>query len=101
MGLDRIHLRKLMKLLMMKDTIRATAIRADARETMKRLDEGPSPGGDFHVPFWRDAKDHAAGRSDLRDSTLMQIERNWRRKKLSPTAGWISDLVDRKKALGK
>lgn len=84
MGLDRIHLRKLLKLFTMKDSLRSTAIRADARETMKRQDEGPGAGGDFHVPFWCDAKAHAAGKADLREATDLQIEKNWRRKKLYP-----------------
>jgi hypothetical protein len=84
MALDRISLRKLLKLFLMKDTVRTTAIRADAREVMKKRDEGPSPGGDFHVPFWRDAKDHAAGKSDLRETTQLQIDKNWRRKNLYP-----------------
>ena len=84
MALDRIHLRKLLKLFLMKENLRATAIRSDAREVMKKLDEGPGPGGDFHVPFWRDAKAHAAGRVDLREATNVQIEKNWRRKNLYP-----------------
>ena len=84
MGLDRVPLRKLLKLFLMKESMRSTAIRADAREVMKRQDEGPGTGGDFHVPFWRDAKDHAAGRCDLRDRTDLQIEKNWRRKNLYP-----------------
>jgi len=69
---------------MMKDNLRSTAIRSDAREHMKRQDEGPSPGGDFHVPFWSDAKAHAAGGRDLREATVKQIEKNWRRKNLYP-----------------
>lgn len=84
MALDRVNLRKLLKLFMMKENFRSTRIRADARETMKRRDEGPSPGGDFHVPFWSDAKAHAAGRLDLREATASQVEKNWRRKKLYP-----------------
>ena len=84
MGLDRVHLRKLLKLFMMKENLRSTAIRADAREVMKRMDEGPGPGGDFPIPFWRDAKDHAAGKSDLHETTAEQIEKNWRRKNLYP-----------------
>lgn len=84
MALDRVHLRKLLKLFMLKESVRSTAIRADAREVMKKLDEGPGPGGDFPIPFWKDAKDHAAGRSDLHATTDEQIEKNWRRKKLYP-----------------
>ncbi|QNA84949.1 hypothetical protein G4G27_13800 [Sphingomonas sp. So64.6b] len=84
MALDRVHLRKLLKLFLMKDNLRSTAIRSDAREVMKKRDEGAGPGGDFHVPFWHDAKAHAAGRSDLREATDIQIEKNWRRKNLYP-----------------
>ena len=84
MALDRIHLRKLLKLFLLKDSLRTTAIRSDAREVMRKKDEGPSAGGDFHVPFWRDAKDHAAGRCDLREATELQVEKNWRRKNLYP-----------------
>jgi hypothetical protein len=84
MGLDRVHLRKVLKLFMMKENLRSTAIRADARETMKKLDEGSGPGGDFPMPFWRGAKDHAAGKSDLHETTAYQINKNWRRKNLYP-----------------
>jgi hypothetical protein len=84
MGLDRVHLRKLLKLFMMKESLRSTAIRADAREVMKRMDEGSRPGGDFPIPFWKGAKDHAAGRGDVRTSTTELVERNWRRKNLYP-----------------
>lgn len=84
MGLDRIHLRKLLKLMMLSDKLRSTAIRRDAREVMKRRDEGPSPGGDFHLPFWSAAKAHAAGKVDLGEAIADQIDRNWRRKKLYP-----------------
>jgi hypothetical protein len=51
MGLDRVHLRKLLKLFMMKENLRSTAIRADARDVMKKMDEGSGPGGDFPLPF--------------------------------------------------
>ncbi|BCA64101.1 hypothetical protein HMP09_3335 [Sphingomonas sp. HMP9] len=84
MALDRVHLRKLLKLFLMKDSVRSTAIRADAQATMKKRDEGSSPGGDFHVPFWSDAKAHAAGGRDLREATTEQVDKNWRREKLYP-----------------
>jgi hypothetical protein len=84
MALDRVHLRKLLKLFMLKESMRSTAIRADAREVMKKLDEGSGPGGDFPIPFWKDAKDHAAGRCDLHARTDEQIAKNWRRKNLYP-----------------
>ena len=84
MGLDRIHLRKLLKIMMLNEGPRLTAIKNDARDEMKRRDEGPTPGGDFHVPFWSAAKDHAAGRRELGEAIAEQIDRNWRREKLYP-----------------
>ena len=92
MSLDRVHLRKLLKLFMMKDNLRSTAIRADASALMKKQDEGASPGGDFHVPFWKDAKTHAAGGRDLREASAEQIEKNWRREGLYPrlTDGFLA-----------
>jgi hypothetical protein len=68
----------------LKESVRATAIRKDARETMKRMEEGSAKGGDFPIPFWKGAKDHAAGRSDLSETVAEQIDANWRRKNLYP-----------------
>lgn len=75
MALDKVHLRKLLKLFLMKDSVRSTAIRNDAREVMKRVEEGRGKGGDFHVPFWRDAKVHASGGRDLVEATAEQVEK--------------------------
>lgn len=105
MALDKVHLRKLLKLFLLKDSLRFTAIRSDAKAEMKKQDEGSEPGGDFHVPFWGDAKAHAAGRYDLHDATEQQIEKNWRRNRLYPQLRdgfllwwnekrrWINELI--------
>jgi len=84
MGLDRVHLRKLLKLFMMKESMRSTAIKADARDVMKKMDGGSGGGGDFPIPFWKGGKDHAAGRGDLAETVADQIDKNWRRKNLYP-----------------
>jgi hypothetical protein len=85
MALDRVHLNKLLKLFIMKEGLRKTAIRGDARDVMKKRDgEVSSIGGHFHLPFWKAAKGHAASRCDLRDEVKMLIEQNWRRKRLYP-----------------
>ncbi|MGK6324850.1 hypothetical protein ACMGDM_17440 [Sphingomonas sp. DT-51] len=84
MALDKVHLRKLLQLFLLSEKRRASAIRSDALQAMRRRDEGPKPGGDFHVPFWRDAKDHAAGRRDLRDSTPETIKLSKPRERLYP-----------------
>ncbi len=85
MALDRVHLNKLLRLFVLKERPRSTAIRRDAREAMKKLDgEGGSTGGHFQFPFWKAAKDHAAAKCDLRDEVKTLIEKNWRRKRLYP-----------------
>ncbi len=84
MALNKVNLRKLLKLFMLKDNLRSTAIRVDALQLMKKQDEGATPGGDFHVPFWSDAKVHAGGGRDLREATAEQVEKNWRRRGLYP-----------------
>lgn len=85
MALDRVHLNKLLRLFILKDGPRSTAIRKDARETMRKQDgEGPSSGGHFQLPFWRAAKDHAASKYNLRDEVKDLVDKNWRRKRLYP-----------------
>jgi hypothetical protein len=44
----------------------------------------PDPAETFRCHFWKGAKDHAAGRSDLNETTAEQIDKNWRRKNLYP-----------------
>lgn len=41
-------------------------------------------GGDFHGPFWADAKDHVTGLSDLREQSKARIESNKARARLYP-----------------
>ncbi len=84
MALDKVHLKKILQLFLLNEKRRASAIRSDALQTMKRRDEGPSPGLDFHVPFWRDAKTHAGGGRDLRNSTIETMSRAKSRLRLYP-----------------
>ncbi|GGI33077.1 hypothetical protein [Bradyrhizobium guangdongense] len=56
----------------------------DVRKEETKDDEGASNGGDFHGPFWADAKDHVAGLSDLRMQTKLRIESNKARSRLYP-----------------
>lgn len=85
MSLEKVHLRKLLQLFLLRDDLRITQIKADAKAEARKRKEGPPPGGgDFHIPFWRDAKGHAGGRIDLPEATELEIEKNWRRKRLYP-----------------
>jgi hypothetical protein len=75
MAIGRVHLRKLLKLFMMKQNLRSTSIRADAKDVMRKQEGMTEGGGDFHVPFWSDAKAHAAGRLELHLATAHQIDK--------------------------
>jgi hypothetical protein len=84
MSLQKIHLRKLLKIFYSSERKRISFIREDIRDGInKRLGENTS-GGEFYVPFWSDAKDYIAGKSDLRKDTQIRINVNPRRKRLYP-----------------
>ncbi|MFN3399006.1 MAG: hypothetical protein ACK4Z4_01585 [Ferrovibrio sp.] len=86
MALDRIHLRKLLKILFLSPGARRTAIRADIREEIAKgkakASGEPLAGGDFYAPFWSDAKDHVFALADLRDMVEVRIAANGRRANL-------------------
>jgi hypothetical protein len=81
LSLEAIHLRKLLKILYLAPGPRRTALRDDIRSDLRAAD-GDREGGDFHIPFWADAKEHVAGRADLRELVKARIERNKRRERL-------------------
>lgn len=84
MSLRLIHLRKLLKLIYLEGQPRISALRADIREEIAREGGAPGAGGDFYGPFWRDAKDHVFGFSDLREMTRARIASNPGRANLYP-----------------
>ena len=100
MLLGRIHLRKL---LMLFGADRATVIgelREDIRQTIAREQGRASTGGgDFHAPFWTDAKLHVAGECDLNTSVANRVGRNERRARLYPllAEGFLQWWDDRRR----
>jgi len=84
MSLRSIHLRKLLKILYSDQSRRISALRSDIREDIAREQGNAEGGGDFYGPFWRDAKDHVFGFSDLTDTTRARLEANTRRANLYP-----------------
>ena len=61
------------------------AIRKDAREYIrKREATDPAGGGNFHVPFWSDCKDHVFERGHLPDLSKGRVAANSRRQRLYP-----------------
>ena len=84
MSLDKIHLRKLLKILYLPDGKRRSELRADIRNEIGKPDRDGDGGGDFHVPFWAAAKQHVAGAVDLRTEVKTLVKINKRRSRLYP-----------------
>jgi len=84
MSLRSIHLRKLLKILYSEPNRRISALRSDIRDDIARELGDIQGGGDFYGPFWRDAKDHAFGLSDLHQATEERIASNAGRANLYP-----------------
>lgn len=84
MSLQSINLRKLLKLMFLQGPRLVTALRTDIREDRDRESGSAEGGGDFYGPFWKDAKDHVFGDTDLRDTTRIRIEGNDKRANLYP-----------------
>ncbi len=84
MALDRIHLRKLIKILFLPQGGRQGEIRKDIRDERARERGEGSGGGDFYAPFWADAKNHVFGYGDLHRDVAARIDGNDRRANLYP-----------------
>lgn len=92
MPIDNIALRKLLKLFFLPANKRKSELRKEIRnQILKDEDPDGGGGGDFHSPFWSDAKLHVFGRADLQQSTLARIEANKGRGRLYPglTRGFL------------
>lgn len=84
MSLDKIHLRKLLKILFLPPNQRRSELRKDIREEINREAGEDAGGGDFYAPFWADAKAHVFGTLDLHDAVDARIAVNGRRDNLYP-----------------
>ena len=85
MSIKRIHLRKALRLLYLPDSGRRALLRADIRNDLKKAQETEDDsGGDFHGPFWADAKRHVQGEINLFEKVKARIEANNRRERLYP-----------------
>ncbi|HEX8584342.1 MAG TPA: hypothetical protein VF680_08025 [Allosphingosinicella sp.] len=84
MSLDRIHLRKLLKILFLDAGPRRSALRGDIREEIARNAGEVGSGGDFYAPFWFDAKSHVFGTVDLHTCVDDRIAANAGRANLYP-----------------
>lgn len=84
MSLENITLRKVLKLMYLPEPGLTSALRRDILEDRDRERGGGGGGGDFYGPFWKDAKDHAFGNTDLHETTRGRIAGNDRRANLYP-----------------
>lgn len=84
MSLENLHLRKLIKLIYLADNQKIGEVRTDIRLEIARELGDISGGGDFHSPFWSDARDHTLHIQDLNEATRLRIEANPRRQRLYP-----------------
>lgn len=84
MSIYKIHLRKLLKAFEEPANKKTSLLRSDIRNEIKKLKGEASGGGDFHGPFWSDAKNHASGKIDLSIATLNRIALNESRGRLYP-----------------
>lgn len=84
LSLERIHLRKLLKIVYSTERARTALLRADIRSDLQKENGGSTGGGDFHGPFWADAKRHVAGNVDLQLQGKLRIQSNKRRERLYP-----------------
>lgn len=84
MSLEKIPLRKLLKILFLPPNERRSALRQDIREEISRESGEDAGGGDFYAPFWADAKAHVFGSLDLYDAVDDRVAVNGRRENLYP-----------------
>ena len=99
MAIDLISLRKLMQMMLASDRRRTSLLRADITSDRRRERDGASGGGDFHSPFWADAKGHASDLTDLRQATPARIVAAPGRARLYPllTRGFLTWWEERRR----
>jgi hypothetical protein len=57
---------KLLKAFYLPEAPRRSFLRADIRSEIQKESGTDLAGGDFHLPFWTDAKNHVRGLLDLK-----------------------------------
>ncbi|MGE4257682.1 MAG: hypothetical protein AB7E84_21110 [Xanthobacteraceae bacterium] len=82
MSIQKIHLRKLLMLMFASNAQRTSVLRADIRDEVRKARGIKGDGGDFHVPFWHDAKKHVNGEKDLHISVAERIASHKGRERL-------------------
>ena len=100
MSIETISLRKLMQLMLAPERLRTSLLRANITDQIRKEANGPvDGGGDFHSPFWADAKTYVRGEIDLREASAARIEANQGRGRLYPelTEGFLAWWLERRR----
>lgn len=92
-----VNLNKLLKLFELREQPLISAVRAELRAERDRLLGYKEGGGDFHAPFWFDAKLHVQDLVDLGSSTAARVTASKQRQRLYPVLrdgflGWFDDV---------
>lgn len=84
MSLRLAQLRTMIQWMYLPENRQVSKLRNDILEEIHADDEDGGGGGDFHIPFWSDAKGHVIGSLDLHDAVDVRIAANDRRRRLYP-----------------
>jgi hypothetical protein len=98
-SLQKIHLRRLLQLFYAPKNLRTSKLREDIRRDISKAAGEESDGGDFHTPFWADAKEHVLGHADLRALSIGRIADAKGRARLYPllTDGFLEWWNDKRR----
>lgn len=93
----KINLNKLLKWYSLDERSLVSALRADIRAERDKLEGKTKGGGDFHSPFWADAKISLISGVSLRSLTALRVESSKQRRRLYPLLykgfqSWIDGL---------
>ena len=77
-------MRKLLKAFALPDNKLTSLLREDIRQDKAKEKGEFNGGGDFHGPFWADAKNFILNGTDLKELTQIRVNANPRRKRLYP-----------------
>ncbi|MEM7241816.1 MAG: hypothetical protein AAF429_06495 [Pseudomonadota bacterium] len=84
MSIKSAHLNKLLKAFALQESKLVSLLRSDIRNEQYKSQGFKKGGGDFHGPFWADAKDYVLHGTDLEQLIKDRIEANECRKRLYP-----------------
>lgn len=84
MSFRKIHLRKLLAAFGSTEAKQVSMLRSDIRAGIAKENGQSNGGGDFHVPFWFDAKSYVLNGTDFESHTQARVVSNKQRKRLYP-----------------